>query len=88
MLTGEISLRVIHTIRTSDICNLFNPENVFISKEGGGAGNIWASGFCQAEKVQEHLLDMIGKALCVHTSQSKYSYYASSTTCTLMLLKC
>lgn len=61
MLTGKRSLRVIHTIRTSDICNLFNPENVFISKEGGGAGNIWASGFYQAEKVQEHLLDMIGR---------------------------
>ncbi|GMH38970.1 hypothetical protein BSKO_06868 [Bryopsis sp. KO-2023] len=57
----DLEPRVIHGIRTSDICNLFNPENVFISKEGGGAGNIWASGFCQAEKVQEHLLDMIDR---------------------------
>lgn len=61
LMSDLMGLRVIHTIRTSDICNLFNPENVYISKEGGGAGNIWASGFCQAEKVQEHLLDMIGK---------------------------
>ena len=40
--------------------NLFNPENIFISKEGGGAGNNWASGFSQGEAVQETLLDMIG----------------------------
>eukprot|EP00878_Enallax_costatus_P047639 GHUV01058627.1.p2 GENE.GHUV01058627.1~~GHUV01058627.1.p2 ORF type:complete len:132 (-),score=22.17 GHUV01058627.1:36-431(-) len=51
---------VINTIQTSDIANLFNPENIFISKEGGGAGNNWASGFTQGEQVQETLLDMIG----------------------------
>jgi hypothetical protein len=52
--------RVINGIQTSDIRNLFNPENIFISKEGGGAGNNWASGFSQGEAVQETLLDMIG----------------------------
>jgi hypothetical protein len=51
---------VINGIQTSDIANLFNPENIFISKEGGGAGNNWASGFTQGEQVQETLLDMIG----------------------------
>jgi tubulin gamma len=53
---------VINGIQTSDIANLFNPENIFISKEGGGAGNNWASGFTQGEQVQETLLDMIGAA--------------------------
>jgi len=53
---------VIHTIQQSEFRTLFNPENIFISKDGGGAGNIWASGYYQAEKVQEHLLDMIGAA--------------------------
>lgn len=52
--------RVINGIQTSDIRNLFNPENIFMSKEGGGAGNNWASGFSQGEAVQETLLDMIG----------------------------
>lgn len=52
---------VINGIQTSDIRNLFNPENIFISKEGGGAGNNWASGFSQGEAVQETLLDMIGE---------------------------
>ena len=51
---------MINGIQTSDIANLFNPENIFISKEGGGAGNNWASGFTQGEAVQEALLDMIG----------------------------
>lgn len=54
---------VINGIQTSDIRNLFNPENIFISKEGGGAGNNWASGFTQGEQVQETLLDMIGECL-------------------------
>jgi hypothetical protein len=53
---------VINGIQTSDIRNLFNPENIFISKEGGGAGNNWASGFTQGEQVQETLLDMIGES--------------------------
>ncbi len=54
-------LRVINSIQTSDLRNLFNPENVFISKEGGGAGNNWASGYTQGEAVQETLLDMMGE---------------------------
>ena len=53
--------RVINSIQTSDLRNLFNPENIYISKEGGGAGNNWASGFVQGEQVQEMLLDMMGK---------------------------
>lgn len=40
--------------------NLFNPENIYLSKEGGGAGNNWASGYTQGEAVQETLLDMLG----------------------------
>lgn len=51
---------MINSIQTSEIRTLFNPENIYISEDGGGAGNIWASGYYQAEKVQEHLLDMIG----------------------------
>jgi hypothetical protein len=54
------SHRVINSIQTSDIRNLFNPENIYVSKEGGGAGNNWASGYTQGEAVQETLLDMFG----------------------------
>ncbi len=41
--------------------NLYNPENIFISKEGGGAGNSWASGYAQGEKFQEDIMDMIDR---------------------------
>jgi hypothetical protein len=62
---------VINSIQNSDIKNLFNPENVFLSKHGGGAGNNWASGYHQGESVQEDILDMIGAPLhphaCIHT---------------------
>ena len=27
--------------------NLYNPENIYVSKDGGGAGNNWAQGYCQ-----------------------------------------
>jgi len=40
----DLEPRVIHGIQTSMYANLYNPENVFIHKEGGGAGNNWAIG--------------------------------------------
>ena len=55
--------RVINEIQKSSIKNLFNPENIFLSDHGGGAGNNWASGYHQGEQVQEDLLDMIGAQL-------------------------
>jgi len=30
---------------TSPYANLYNPENIYVSKDGGGAGNNWASGY-------------------------------------------
>lgn len=58
----DLEPRVINGIQQSDVRGLFNPENVFVaSKDGGGAGNNWASGYTQGEAVQETLLDMIGE---------------------------
>jgi hypothetical protein len=54
--------RVINGIMKSDMKNLFNPENVYLSSHGGGAGNNWASGYHQGESVQEDILDMIGES--------------------------
>ena len=31
----------------SEYKKLYNPENVYVAKDGGGAGNNWASGFGQ-----------------------------------------
>lgn len=41
--------------------NLFNPENLFVAQDGGGAGNNWASGFRQGEEHHEQVLDMIDR---------------------------
>src|SRR5690349_12015088 len=38
----DLEPRVIKTIQNSPYSKLYNPENIFISKEGGGAGNVWA----------------------------------------------
>lgn len=40
---------------------LYNPENVYLSKHGGGAGNNWASGFAQGEKLNEEVFDIINR---------------------------
>lgn len=55
----DLEPRVIHSIQTSMYASLYNPENVFVSKEGGGAGNNWAAGYSKAEGIQEEILDMI-----------------------------
>lgn len=35
---------VIHNIKMGAYAGLYNPENFFVAKEGGGAGNNWAAG--------------------------------------------
>jgi len=57
----DLEPRVINSIQTSSYANLFNPENIYISKEGGGAGNNWAQGFMESEKVQDEVLEMIDR---------------------------
>lgn len=52
---------MINGIQNSEIKNLFNPENIFLSSHGGGAGNNWASGYHQGEQVLEDILDMIDR---------------------------
>lgn len=41
--------------------SIFNPENVFLSSSGTGAGNNWANGYTQGLAVQEQMLDMINR---------------------------
>ena len=41
----DLEPRVINTIKNSPYANLYNPENIYLSKDGGGAGNNWASGY-------------------------------------------
>eukprot|EP00357_Protocruzia_adherens_P036722 CAMPEP_0114997434 /NCGR_PEP_ID=MMETSP0216-20121206/14896_1 /TAXON_ID=223996 /ORGANISM="Protocruzia adherens, Strain Boccale" /LENGTH=452 /DNA_ID=CAMNT_0002361813 /DNA_START=58 /DNA_END=1416 /DNA_ORIENTATION=+ len=57
----DMEPRVIRGIQNSPYANLYNPENIFVSRDGGGAGNNWASGYGQGEKVQDEILDMLDR---------------------------
>ncbi|KAH8235660.1 hypothetical protein KR032_004943 [Drosophila birchii] len=57
----DLEPRVIQGINTSAYSRLYNQENVFVSKDGGGAGNNWASGFSQGERYQEEVFDIIDR---------------------------
>jgi len=56
-----LPLQVINGIRSSAYKNLYNPENFYISSDGGGAGNNWASGYHQGAKAHDTLIDMIDR---------------------------
>jgi len=57
----DLEPRVINGILNSPYRHLFNPENIFVSKEGGGAGNNWASGHAQGTTLAEELMEMIDR---------------------------
>lgn len=48
----DLEPRVINSILNSEYSKLYNPENVYISKEGGGAGNNWAAGYGAGETLE------------------------------------
>ncbi|KAH0830286.1 Tubulin/FtsZ [Lanmaoa asiatica] len=52
---------VINNILSSPWANLYNPENIFMSKDGGGAGNNWAHGYASGEKLYEEVMEMIDR---------------------------
>jgi tubulin gamma len=57
----DLEPRVINSIMNSPYANLYNPENIYLSKNGGGAGNNWASGYSQAETLYEEVFDIIDR---------------------------
>ncbi|XP_070565994.1 tubulin gamma-1 chain [Ptychodera flava] len=57
----DLEPRVIHGILNSPYANLYNPENIYVSKQGGGAGNNWATGYSQAERLYEEIFDIIDR---------------------------
>jgi tubulin gamma len=52
---------VINNILSSPWANLYNPENIFMSQDGGGAGNNWAHGYASGEKLYEEVMEMIDR---------------------------
>ncbi|KAJ2657482.1 gamma-tubulin [Coemansia sp. RSA 1200] len=57
----DLEPRVINNIIESPYGNLHNPENIYLSNDGSGAGNNWASGFSQGERVFEDILEMLDR---------------------------
>ena len=46
---------------SSPFANLYNPENIFVSKDGGGAGNNWAQGYSAGERIYEEVMEMVDR---------------------------
>ncbi|EDL03893.1 mCG20204, partial [Mus musculus] len=57
----DLEPRVIHSILNSSYAKLYNPENIYLSEHGGGAGNNWGRGFSQGEKIHEDIFDIIDR---------------------------
>jgi len=57
----DLEPRVINNILQSDYDRLYNPENIYLSPDGGGAGNIWAVGYEQGEQLHEDIIEMIDR---------------------------
>jgi tubulin gamma len=55
----DLEPRVINSIQSGTYRDLFNQENFFVAKEGGGAGNNWGSGYRQGSEHAEHVMEMI-----------------------------
>jgi len=67
----DLEPRVIHSIQNSEQQRLYNRENIFLSPQGGGAGNNWASGYSQAEEFQVHALLQLYRDLFITVTQSQ-----------------
>ena len=52
---------MIHGILSSPYANLYNPENIFVSQDGGGAGNNWAQGYAAGERIYEEVMEMVDR---------------------------
>jgi tubulin gamma len=57
----DLEPRVINSIMTGDHSKMFNPENIYVSPQGGGAGNNWAAGYHHGEKITDDLMDMLDR---------------------------
>ncbi|KHJ44260.1 Tubulin/FtsZ family, GTPase domain protein [Trichuris suis] len=57
----DLEPRVIQSIINSSYGKLYNSENIYLSKDGGGAGNNWCSGYSQGKKITEELFDIIDR---------------------------
>eukprot|EP00727_Mastigamoeba_balamuthi_P013124 m51a1_g8434 putative gamma tubulin (449) ;mRNA; r:356324-358303 len=56
----DLEPRVVNGITNGAYGQLYNPENIYLPSDGG-AGNNWARGFSEGERVHEDMFDMIDR---------------------------
>lgn len=61
LLSLMFIVKVINSILSSPYASLYNPENIFVSTDGGGAGNNWAQGYAAGERIYEEVMEMIDR---------------------------
>lgn len=59
----DLEPRVINSITSGEQNGLFNPKNIFVSSDGGGAANQWVEGYLNGKRNLETVLDMIDREL-------------------------
>ncbi|VDP51833.1 unnamed protein product [Soboliphyme baturini] len=57
----DLEPRVINAVLNSEYAELYNRENICISKDGGGAGNIWTEGYSQGNHVCDDVFDILDR---------------------------
>lgn len=57
----DLEPRVIQSVTGGAFSNFYNPENVFMSPQGGGAGNNWSNGHHAGQRVADELIEMIDR---------------------------
>lgn len=57
----DLEPRVINSIMTGTYSKIFNPENIYVWPNGGGAGNNWAAGYHAGESIVDDLMDMLDR---------------------------
>lgn len=57
----DLEPRVVNGILNGPYGSIYNPENIFLDTNGGGASNNWAIGYEQSAESVEHLNDIIDR---------------------------
>ncbi|KAM0751158.1 gamma tubulin [Meredithblackwellia eburnea MCA 4105] len=57
----DLEPRVVSKIVTGPYGEIFNSENIYIDKEGGGAGNNFAAGHAAGERIYDDVIEMVDR---------------------------
>lgn len=57
----DLEPRVVSNITSA--YSMFNPRNVHLASDGGGAGNIWAQGFQYGQQHEEELIELMDREI-------------------------